>query len=181
MRRAFLALAIAALTPGLLAATGCERRDPGAATLPPSPVQAPIEPDPEITGTVLVAAQGEAFEFRGLRVTVGGVTDPWESADGAFIPLPGYRFVAIEFEAANPAGAPLAFSPPLDVVLRDSAGETYMVLLGQRGGDFLGEEIAPGQSLSGSFTFELPEGRHPATLEFRREGSRPVDVKIAAA
>lgn len=157
------------------ALVGCTSKGGSTATLPSESAS----PTSTSTDTITVHL-GDEFDFAGLKIKVTEIVDPLTTTESSFVPLPANRFAGVGFELTNPGNQTRQFSPPVDVDLADQNGGLYQILLGQRPGDFLGQEIKPGASVKGIFTFEMPDAAKPSIVEFRRQGTRDVNVIVTS-
>ena len=111
-------------------------------------------------------AVGVELPFSGLVLTVRPPQDPAPPGEAGVRPDPGSRHVRVTVRAANRSERPLSFTPVVQAVLVDESGAPVRPVPGLYPGDMGGADVAPGQEVSGTISFTVPEGRSADRLVF---------------
>lgn len=117
-------------------------------------------------------AVGDLVELGDWQVKVHGVTDPFTSSNQFVQPAAGNRYVAADIEVFNRSDAPQTVSSLLCFELQDSTNVAYQLsMAGAGSGGPLPPdgEVAPGASLRGTLTYEVPAAATGLRIHFKCE------------
>lgn len=118
-------------------------------------------------------AVGEKVEAGGSSYTIHGIEDPAE-ASGSFGPAEGNRWVVIE--VSQTALDDTDSARPFDFTLQDAEGFVYDSTFGEAEPEFPMEELAPGRTVRGFITFEVPEDAELVAVYVEAESFEPAIV-----
>jgi len=133
-----------------------------------------ITPSPSASGGLATGLQsppgkvGSPFDLRDghgntYRVTMVKVIDPARGADQSSSPDTGKRFVGLVFRIRALTGSPQNEDADSDAVLVGGNGQTYSAdyfdgIIGYSNFDSGSIHVAPGNTVTGAVTFEVPDG-----------------------
>lgn len=110
---------------------------------------------------------GETVTMENWEITVTKVVDPQEPANDFLTPDEGNRWIAVDYTVKNISDKTAPLSSLFCFDLIDNKDNEYGMSIYAQDGDRMGDsELAPGQTIDASISFEIPDDASGLVLRF---------------